>query len=129
MPSQGMAINRKTCICGILNIFTYIIKIHATIISNTRSHLHGVAGYSLVEIATSKTIYKSLLVEFGCFERNAQLKVGIALAGSFHIFHVFLQRLVVIQILIFLQILGHISSVLRELVISTRRQSQESHQA
>ena len=129
MPSQRMTINRHICILRILDELLDCRKIHTAIIFHTRSHFHGITSSHFIEIATSKAIYKCLLVEFGCFKRNAQLKVGIALAGSFHIFHVFFQRLVIVQILIILQILGHISSVLRELVISTRRQSQESHQA
>ena len=93
MPSQGMAINRKTCICGILNIFTYFIKIHATIISNTRSHLHGVAGYSLVKVAVGQSIHQFLLVIFIYSSSDSEVEVWTVL-------DVFLQGIILLQITI-----------------------------
>ena len=112
VPSERMTIDGQTCILGIGNKGTDIVEVHHTLVIHTRSILHRIASSHLIEVATSQAIHDALLIEVGCGERNAQLKVGIALASVFQVLYIFLQRLIVVEIQIVLSVLGHICTEL-----------------
>ena len=90
-----MTIDRNTSILCCINKRRYLTEIHHTLVVNARRHLHGIAGYHLIEVMGCKTEERTLLVELVHAECTTHLKARMSTTVQ-----ILLQGSIVVEVLI-----------------------------